>query len=38
MPCTFLSYQAEIGIVGKKEKEGLTLPRSLFSLVYMIDT
>lgn len=37
MPCTFLSYQAEIGVVSKKEEEGLTLPHSLFSLIYMID-
>lgn len=37
MPCTFLSHQAEIGVLCKKEEEGLTLPHSQFSLIYMID-
>lgn len=37
MPCTFLSYQAEIGALCKKEKEGLTLPHSQFSLIDRTD-
>ena len=38
MPCTFLSYQAEIeNVVRNKEEEGLTLPHSLFSLICRTD-